>query len=174
MAEIVETVERDGVLVNVYASGLERNAANGHFIKPPPHTLITKENATVLVRKRQEKQAALLRSAIRREHNAKMSPIANSSAAVFAESGALLYSEIVLNADAYPRDRLEAWQVLGKAAQVLADPKDKDAAPTAGAAEAISATTELVRLLREVVKPVRADVPESASGIIVDGKVTDE
>src|SRR5687767_624031 len=103
MSNLVETIERDGRRINVYDNGMERDASNGHFITGPKNTRITAQNATVYVRKRQEKQSRLLRAALVREHNAKMEPKANGSAEVFAESGALLYSEIVLNGDAYPR-----------------------------------------------------------------------
>jgi hypothetical protein len=122
-----------------------------------PHA-ITAQNAHVLLRKRQEKQSALLRAALRREHNSKMEPKANSSAAVFAESGALLYSEIVLNADAYPRDRLEAWEKLGKHAQVLGDNKDKSEEPQVGAAETVQAVAALFKLMQAAVQRESGEV----------------
>ena len=119
MANVVETVERDGHQIAIYESGAEYDLTAGHLVRPPRHALITAENSNDFKRRRQEKSASMLRAAIRREHNAKMTPIANGSAAAFAESGALLYSEIVLNDEAYPRDRMEAWEKLGKYAQVL-------------------------------------------------------
>lgn len=143
MATIVETVERNGKTIAVYDNGMERDVGAGRIIRPPTSALITRENAKDYIRKRKEKQAALLRAAIKREHNSKMEPIANSSAAAFAESGALLYSEIVLNADAYPRDRLETWKTLGQAAEVLADPRDRsdDGTPNAAMIAALNAAS---------------------------------
>ena len=124
MAKVISTYTNDaGHEIAVYESGAEYDTVAKRLTKPAAVTVITPERATSLIRARQEKQSALLRAAIRREHNAKMSPVANGSAAAFAESGALLYSEIVLNADAYPRDRMEAWEKLGKHAQVLDDPR---------------------------------------------------
>ena len=56
MANVVETVERDGVKVLVYDNGMERNADNGRMMRPPTSALITPETANVLQRRRQEKK----------------------------------------------------------------------------------------------------------------------
>lgn len=171
MANVVETIERDGVKVLVYDNGMERNAENGRMMKPATGTVITPERATLLHRRRQEKAAAALRDAIKREHNSKMTPTANSSAAVFAESGALLYSEVVLNADAYPRDRMEAWEKLGKYAQVLPSDLRKQDGEPAAAAVAAGIASGLVGVLERVMRDVLAQQRDSAE--VVEGKVND-
>lgn len=58
MATVIETVERDGVLVNVYDTGMERRADNGHFVRPPASALITEQNSNEFLRKRLEKKRA--------------------------------------------------------------------------------------------------------------------
>ena len=148
-AQVLETVERDGVRVLVYDNGMERNADTGAFIKPPPHTLITAQNSTVFVRRRQEKAAALLRSRIAAAHNASMPSPVTSSAGAFAEAGAMLYEQIVLNSEAYPRDRTEAWEKLGKYAGVLpADVRRSDDGATAQAAAAGAAAGSAAAVLK--------------------------
>ncbi len=142
---------------------------NGRFLPgtrtPKP---ITKENSHEYQRMRREKTARLLRERIIQAHNrADMEPVTSSPEA-FAESGALLYEEIVLNRTAYPRDRQDAWEKLGKYAGVLpADIRqgDTDTATTAATAAAAGAAvaTVLERVLRDVL----------AAGVdIVDGTVT--
>lgn len=54
MAKIVETVERDGHIINVYESGAEYDMTEKRLLKPANHTLITAENATVFNRTRKE------------------------------------------------------------------------------------------------------------------------
>ena len=119
--------ERDGVKVRVYESGAVLNDETGKIVKPPEHTLITSENYTLLHLARQQKAAALLRSRIKQTHNNNMPSQVGSSAAAFAESGAMLYEEIVLNSEAYPRDRKEMWETLGKHARVLSPDFNQDA-----------------------------------------------
>lgn len=118
MAKIVRTEERDGHLINVYESGAEYDTTDKKLIRPPASSLITAENVTVFNRRRKEKAAAALRARIVEAHNKKMD-VVKSSAAAFADSGALLYEEIVLNDNAYPRDRMDTWEKLGKYADVL-------------------------------------------------------
>jgi hypothetical protein len=118
-AQVVETVERDGVRVLVYDNGMERNGVTGHIMKPADGTVITRERATILHRNRQEKQARLLREAIVAETVDKLDVPKHGPAAAVAAAGGILWREIVLSPDAYPRDRMDAWEKLGKYAQVL-------------------------------------------------------
>src|SRR5574337_963542 len=109
MAERVGESERNGRKTWVYANGLELYQDTGSIAKPMTGTIITRERSTLLHRRRQEKAAALLRARVLQAHNRRMEPV-RSSAAAFADSGALLYDEVVLNPDAYPRDRADLWE----------------------------------------------------------------
>jgi hypothetical protein len=117
MATIVETVERDGETINVYESGAEYSVTRGHLIKAPPSALITKETARSMAQKRQDKVARKLRERIKLATE-KVSdlPIRDSAEAI-AEAGGILWDEIVLNPNAYHRDRLEAYTKLGQIAE---------------------------------------------------------
>jgi hypothetical protein len=67
-----------------------------------------------------------MRQRITETHNAVMPSPARTSAEAFAESAAMLYEQVVLNSEAYPRDRLEAWEKIGKYSGLLpADAKEK-------------------------------------------------
>ena len=170
MAKKVETIERDGRKIAVYDNGLERDEATGRIVKPAPNTVITPENATLLHRRRQEKASALLRDRIIKAHNrADMEPV-RSSAEAFAESGALIYEEVVLNRTAYPRDRQEAWEKLGKYAQVLPSDLRKGTDDTANAlqAAAVGANVAVAAVLERILRDVqgRQDV--------IEGKVSEE
>lgn len=54
MAKIVEQVERDGDVINIYESGAQYNVTKKKLIYPASNTLITGENATAYNRRRQE------------------------------------------------------------------------------------------------------------------------
>lgn len=66
-SRIIETIERDGKTIWVYDNGMEKDASNGHIVKPPPATLIMDTvKSTELHRARQErKRQAVLRGAAR-------------------------------------------------------------------------------------------------------------
>lgn len=124
MAKVVETVERDGHVIKVYDNGMERNE-RGRIVKPPLDTRITKENSSELHRARQEKAQRLLREAIVTETMDKLDVPAHGPAAAVAAAGGILWREIVLDPNAYPRDRMEAWEKLGKYSGILSDPKQQ-------------------------------------------------
>ena len=98
-----------------------------------------------------------------------MEPV-KSSAEAFAESGALIYEEVVLNRTAYPRDRQEAWEKLGKYAQVLPSDLRKGTDDTANAlqAAAVGANVAVAAVLERILRDVqgRQDV--------IEGKVSEE
>lgn len=95
-----------------------------------PPNKITRENATEYHRKRQEKARSLLRTRIREVTQTRGGVDARSSAEAIAEAGAMLWEEVVLNPDAYPRDRLDAYLKLGQLVGIL--PSGRDADPDAG------------------------------------------
>jgi hypothetical protein len=59
-AKIVETTEIDGRRVNVYDSGLMKDASNGYIVKPPEHTLIDAEKSTELHRLNQQRKQEIM------------------------------------------------------------------------------------------------------------------
>jgi hypothetical protein len=54
-------------------------------------------------------------------------PVGKDSVEIFAATAALLFNDIVLNDKAYPRDRLAAYDKLGKQAEVLNDVAEQQA-----------------------------------------------
>jgi hypothetical protein len=156
MPTIVDTVIRDGETINIYESGAEYNATRGHLVKPPPHALITPERSRQLREMRAAKAARLLREKITAA-TAKVSdlPIKSAPEAV-AEVGGILWEEIVLNADAYPRDRMEAFEKLTERAEmsnkVNRENSEKNISDV-GVLAASAALTELVGFLRSAIQP---------------------
>lgn len=168
MAKVVETIERDGIRVNVYDNGMEKNADNGHFIKGPNGSMITAENATVFVRQRMEKKrqraVAGANAALRRMIDKETGEPAweNPQDMDFIEALAEAQTVEALNGGAYASKAAEfVVRVTGYDERTQGADGEK---PMIGAADVLSATAELVRLLREAVQP-RADV--------IEGKVTE-
>src|SRR5689334_25087709 len=112
MATIVDTYTKDGDTINVYESGAHYNATRGRLVKAPPSAMITSERSYELKRLRAEKTARLLREKIVAA-TGKISDLKITTATeAVAEVGGILWEEIVLNPDAYPRDRMEAFDKL--------------------------------------------------------------
>jgi hypothetical protein len=170
-SKIVETVERDGARIAIYDTGMERNLDTNAIIRPPTRALITKETALAMRQKRQEKTAALLRQRIR-EATEKVSTLPlSSSAAAVAEAGGILWDEIVLNAEAYPRDRLEAWLKLGQMAGIIPNAQER-AEPEKTDPGSVGALADLVRELRLAIQQQPAPQPGLA-GDVIDATATD-
>ena len=160
MATLVETVEREGRTIRVYDNGMEYDMDNKKIIKPPANgPITTRERGQELAKKRHEKTARLLRERIK-ESTSKISDLKiGSSAAAVAEAGGILWEEIVLNAEAYPRDRLDAWLKLGQLAGVIPNAQQKQEQEKSDAGT-VSAVTDLLRELRTAIQQPRqaADV----------------
>jgi hypothetical protein len=124
-SQVIDKIERDGRTIAIYDNGMERDVEANKIIRPPTAALITKDNAREIRAMRQEKAARLLRERIRAATE-KISdlPIGSSAAAV-AEAGGILWDEIVLNTEAYPRDRMEAWLKLGQMAGVIPNVQER-------------------------------------------------
>jgi hypothetical protein len=163
--------ERDGIKVRVYESGMERREDNGYIIKPAPSTVITAEKSTLLHRRREEKTAALLRQRIQQTHNSLMPTRVTTSAAAFAESGAMLYEQVVLNTEAYPRDRKETWEMLGKYTRNLPSDLRKDT----GADQVQAITAALQAETAQTLERLWADVRrvQDQPSDVVDGDVSE-
>jgi hypothetical protein len=63
MAQVIDTVERDGRVIRVYDNGMERDASTGRIVKPASGTLITAENATEYHRMRRNQKQAVIAAA---------------------------------------------------------------------------------------------------------------
>ena len=167
MATIVETVERDGETINIYESGAEYSVTRGRLVKPAPSTLITSEKSTVFIRQRQEKTAALLRKRITEATNAVSELKHNGSASAIADTGGILWQEIVLNPDAYHRDRLEAFEKLGKYAQVLpSDMKQQSEGipPSVAAALGADIARSIAQIISDVMNNKAEQIHETIDG----------
>ncbi len=88
-------------------------------------------------------------------------PIKSSAAAV-AEVAGILWEEIVLNAEAYPRDRMEAFEKLTERAEMTTNLKRQDVEKNNVEAFA-GAAAELMRAMRDMIQPRET----------VDGTVSD-
>jgi len=97
-------------------------------------------------------------------------PIRSSAEAV-AEVAGILWEEIVLNAEAYPRDRMEAFEKLTERAEMTTNIKRQDAEKNNDAAIFLNATTELLRELRSVIQP--AEPRETIDGTATDIRMAD-
>lgn len=169
MATILRTEERNGDIIAIYESGAEYNQSKGRLVKAPPKAQITPENSNEYKRKRQEKAARLLRERIVQAHNrGDMEPV-KGSAEAFAESGALLYEEIVLDKNAYPRDRMDVWEKLGKYGGVLPSDIRKQDDTAQAVATAAAAGAAVATVLERVLRDVRQAQERGA----VEGRVVD-
>jgi hypothetical protein len=54
MANVIDTIQKDGKTVWVYDNGMERDANTGRMVRPPTAALITPEKANDFLRRRQE------------------------------------------------------------------------------------------------------------------------
>ena len=135
---------------------------HGRFLpgtKPP--NPITSVNARSLALKRQEKAAAALRKKIFDTTQAKSTIKLTGPAEAVAEAGAILWDEVVLaepEAGVYPRDRLEAWEKLGKHAGILGDTKQQPLVQ----AESITLNVLVADAMRDALALYRAGQAEQA------------
>ena len=181
MSKVVETVERDGEVIRIYESGAEYSVTRGRLVKPAARTLITSQNATEYNRKRQEKTAAALRQAITAAMNAGLLPpgvVVRDSAEAAAAAGAAIWEAVVMNPEAYPRDRLEAWDKLSKYMGALpadikhTQPDDGTAAARLNAAAA-GATAEAAAVLARVLADVARIQQAQPPAVVIDGTASD-
>jgi hypothetical protein len=183
MAKVIDTYTNEaGHEIDVYESGAEYNRTLKRLAKPAAHTVITAQNATALNRKRQEKAAAELRRRITEAARQGMPPgtLIRHSADAFAAAGVQLFEEVVMNSDAYPRDRKEVFEMLGKYAQVLPADMRQAATDDGTAAAALHAATaaanaQTARILARVfadVKRVQAQQAQPPAAV-VDAEAVD-
>lgn len=93
---------------------------DGRFLpgtRPPGR--ITPENAHEFHRLRREKMRARLRARIREETQGATDIPLHGSADAVAEAAAILWHDIVLNPEAYARDRLEALWKIGQLLELI-------------------------------------------------------
>lgn len=173
-SKLLRVEDRAGRQIAVYESGLERDMESGRIVKPAPGTLIRAETSTEYHRARREKYKRRLRAGLVNAARAGMFPpgtLVKSSADVFAESGVMLFEQIVMNPEAYPRDRLEAYKELGKQAEVLTEP-DSGAgqAGAAGAGLALAGLNAgLAARLAGILGDVLKEQERRNAGKVIDG-----
>jgi hypothetical protein len=162
---IVDTYIKDGETINVYESGAHYNVTRKHLVKAPEHALITPERSRELREIRAAKAARLLRAQIRHSTSEKLGIKMNSTAEAVAVSGGMLWDEIVLNPEAYPRDRVLAFKELAEVAEMTNNSKrtneEKNISQPIG--EAINQLTAILREIhgsgREIVDAPAHDLP---------------
>lgn len=176
MPKVINTYTNEqGEVINEYESGAVYNVSRGRLAKPAAATVIrSREKATEYNRKRQEKTAARLRQGITAAAAAVLPDPVGDSAEAFAAAGAMLFEQIVLNSEAYPRDRMEAFEKLGKYAGTLpadlrqtADADGGTAAAAGAAAGATAAAAVLARVFADVARMQEA--ADVVDGVTADG-----
>jgi hypothetical protein len=149
MATRIDTIERDGETVYIYDDGMEYSKDRGRIVKAPKKYQITPENSCDYLRKRQQKAARLLRERVLAATQDVSDVKLTGPAHAIAETAGILWSEIVLNDKAYPRDRLEGWEKIGKYAQVLpADVRKPDGDGIPAQADTVNALAGFLEQLR--------------------------
>lgn len=139
-------------MIAIYDNGMERDVEKNTIIRPPTAALITKQTSHDMHKKRQEKASRLLREKIRAATEKVSDQKIPTSAAAVAEAGGILWDEIVLNAEAYPRDRLDAWLKIGQMAGVISNAREREEPGKSDPAGTIGALADLVRELRQAVQ----------------------
>jgi hypothetical protein len=127
--------DETGREILVYDNGLIKEASTGHIIKPPNNGITSSERGRELTNIRHEKVRAKTRSEILRLTKAAnlpdMPPIENADDA-YSLGVALTWAASVLNPEAYPRDKIDALEVIGKIADFLPREKQQVTLPTDG------------------------------------------
>lgn len=98
----------------------------GTFAPGAPH--ITSDNAAALANKGRELTKQRIQEAILEQMKARGAQIKGPADAVGAAAGEL-WADIVLNKDAYPRDRRQTWLDISRAAGLLAERNTPQSAP---------------------------------------------
>ncbi len=110
-------------------NGIILRDKQGKFVKgTQPGTMITKDNAAEMSKRRKLKAQAILRQQIKDKWNDTAPPgeQISTSAEAIGMTGGMLYEQIVLNSEAYPRDRLETYKAIGLQADILTDTRERD------------------------------------------------
>ena len=113
---------------------------------------ITPQNAHEYHRMRQQKTARLLREAIVAETIDKLElpGTGTGPAEAVAAAGGILWREIVLNQNSYDRDRLEAFDKIGKHAGMLSEAKQAPALEAAASiADQLHGLAAIARALKQ-------------------------
>lgn len=120
--------DEDGDTIQEFESGIIRNHTTGKIIRTSDYHHLTKENAREMGKALQE----MYKNRLREEFSARVSKaiygkeIHNIPVDAVAICGGDLWEEIVMNKNAYPRDRLNAYLALGKQAGILQDENYKE------------------------------------------------
>lgn len=125
---IVEEWQNDeGHRIVRYESGMVKDTSTNQIIKPVDRPYFTKENNADMIRLRKEKVARRIREEISRAMFGK--EFSNRPSESVGIAAGMLWTEIVMNKNALPRDRLNAYVALGKHAGLLDDLREGAPAP---------------------------------------------
>jgi hypothetical protein len=148
----------------VYDNGMEKRADNGHLIKGPDGTLITRENSTVLLRKRWEKYRLASNRRIVREAAA-IDPTIKAPSEAFA----LVASKQFVALMDYDKPRIDELEKL-EYIMTGYDPKQSASTDGPASAERAAAMNMTTAMLLE---RVWSDVMKAKQADVVDGTVHD-
>lgn len=144
--------DENGDLIQRFESGIIRNWSNGHMMKAPDFSPMTKDTykdiqlmgkEAVQDRIREEVSAVVTRRLYGKE-------IRSMSAQAVGLVAGKLFEDIVMNENAYPRDRLNAFLAIGRQAGLLRDERYSETPSSDGLT-----ITMGVELARELVERMR-------------------
>jgi hypothetical protein len=138
---------------------MERNLTTNRIVRPPTAALITKKTASAMgllsKEKRQERTARMIRSQIRSVTAEKFGVRMNTSSEAVAVTAGTLWQDVVLNPEAYARDRILAFNKIGQIADEIPNVLQRtDAEKTPAGAAASAIGTELARQFMDIVRDV--------------------
>jgi hypothetical protein len=155
MATKLETIERDGKQINIYDNGMEQDADTGKIIKPPSGVAFNSETGKLANNKRQEKFREYLGNRLTEVHNSIMPNQVTNGDEALAESLAMIHEQVVLNPDAYPRDRLEATNQLTRHLDLVIERSKKEQEDAAKLTALTSvANVESARLILRILNDI--------------------
>lgn len=120
-------IDENGRSILKYDSGLIRDVATGHIIHPPESAIIrTSERGAELGHIRHEKVKEKVRGEILKVSNESRPPSEPEfpdADSAYAFGVGQTWNDSVLNPDSYPRDKIDALEVIGKLADLIPNNK---------------------------------------------------
>lgn len=169
MATVVETVERNGEIINIYENGAEYSVTRKCLVKGPRFALITTENASALNRRRRElKQERLMLGAVDRLMNGRTDRIPDDLDVVQALGSAAMARAMDTNIK--NNKQIDAMRFLLHETG-LSEEQQSPAAP--GTINVVVMSDDVFRFLRDVRSRLVSERDISASKNDADSRVID-